>query len=408
MRLEIPGKFDTFRQRVSVRDVALSLLLVLAVVWPCWLVLAGEYTLDLNVYLAGGRAIRNGHALYGPDARVQLYGFTYPPFAALPFVLPSLLPVGATVVLMTLASLVGLGVVVELSDPGRMRRLYRHPSAAALMITVAMLACQPVRNTFTNGQINLVLAAMVMYDLLGARGGRSRGTLIGIATAIKLTPGLFIVYLLVRRRYREAANSVVAFIAVTGATWLVLPHDSQQFWTKNLYNGAGIGDISRPSNQSILGVTQRLVGASTATPIWAVLVLPVTVVGLAIAARVATAGQERFAVGIVGITSCLVSPVSWNHHWVWFVPVLAGLAAVADARGRPATLWTCGLAAFLVVITVFPQAELTRPTVVRLAVNNAYAVAAVVSLGLAATACSRRRSIPAVAAGEQSPAGGPV
>src|SRR5258706_8303767 len=37
---------------------------------------------------------------------------------------------------------------------------------------------------------------------------------------------------------------------------------------------------------------------------------------------------------LVGITSVLVSPISWDHHWVWLVPALAMLAALA-MKARP-------------------------------------------------------------------------
>src|SRR5581483_12201814 len=58
---------------------------------------------------------------------------------------------------------------------------------------------QPVRETLTFGQINLVLALLVLADLLvlAPRGSRLTGVGIGLAAAIKLTPAVFILYLLV-------------------------------------------------------------------------------------------------------------------------------------------------------------------------------------------------------------------
>jgi alpha-1,2-mannosyltransferase len=38
------------------------------------------------------------------------------------------------------------------------------------------------------------------------------------------------------------------------------------------------------------------------------------------------------------LTGLLVSPISWDHHWVWIVPVLV-LLADAAVRGRGAARW---------------------------------------------------------------------
>ena len=39
-----------------------------------------------------------------------------------------------------------------------------------------------------------------------------------------------------------------------------------------------------------------------------------------------------FAVGLVGLCTCLASPLSWTHHYVWILPL--GVA-VCSARGLP-------------------------------------------------------------------------
>src|SRR6185503_21371042 len=68
------------------------------------------------------------------------------------------------------------------------------------------LIFEPVRETITFGQVNTLLLTLVAGDmLLGvARGRRWAGVGIGLATAIKLTPGVFILYLLITRRWRPA------------------------------------------------------------------------------------------------------------------------------------------------------------------------------------------------------------
>jgi alpha-1,2-mannosyltransferase len=51
------------------------------------------------------------------------------------------------------------------------------------------------------------------------------------------------------------------------------------------------------------------------------------------------------------LTGLLVSPVSWDHHWVWLVPGLAVLADAA-ARARVAARWA-GVALAVALAAVF-------------------------------------------------------
>lgn len=55
------------------------------------------------------------------------------------------------------------------------------------------------------------------------------------------------------------------------------------------------------------------------------------VAGLWIARRAASAAR---GVLVVAFTGLLVSPISWSHHWVWCVPLLAVL--LAEGRMRTA------------------------------------------------------------------------
>ena len=77
------------------------------------------------------------------------------------------------------------------------------------------LATEPVQQTLALGQVNLLLMLLVVADLLTAGAltpgeGRTRwwhGLGIGIAAGVKLTPLIFIPYLLLIRRYRQAATA---------------------------------------------------------------------------------------------------------------------------------------------------------------------------------------------------------
>ena len=71
---------------------------------------------------------------------------------------------------------------------------------------------EPIRTTLGYGQVNTILMALVVVDLLPAPGERRRfpqGVLTGLAASIKLTPALFVVFdfLIGKRRRRSGRSS---------------------------------------------------------------------------------------------------------------------------------------------------------------------------------------------------------
>ncbi|GAA5156562.1 MULTISPECIES: glycosyltransferase 87 family protein [Amycolatopsis] len=74
---------------------------------------------------------------------------------------------------------------------------------------------EPVHSTFDFGQVNLLLMGLVTADVLLARR-RARGTGVGLAAAIKLTPLAFLLFFLVRRDHRALGTAIATFAGVTG------------------------------------------------------------------------------------------------------------------------------------------------------------------------------------------------
>lgn len=129
--------------------------------------------------------------------------------------------------------------------------------------------------------------------------------------------------------------AVATIAATVGMGWLVLPSDSRQYWTGTFYNSARIGDdLLHPTNQSLRGAMARLAGGHVtsaiapvigkAPPMWLWLLAAgcVVALGMVIAALLYRGGERLLAVTITGLTSAMVSPFAWTHHWVWFVPLV--------------------------------------------------------------------------------------
>ncbi|MGW1073869.1 glycosyltransferase 87 family protein [Streptomyces sp. NPDC002537] len=313
--------------------------------------------IDLLVYRAEGWTVRTGGDLYAMRATHAHLPTTYPPFAALLFT-PLTLP--ATAPLRALTTLVNLGLLLALVHLSL--RLTGRPSRAAVTLSAAALCvwCEPVWTTLRYGQVNLLLAVLVLWDLTraGDRGGRWAGVGIGIAAGIKLTPALFAVFLaatgLSRRpgpELRQAAVACAAFAGTAAVGALVLPYDSWRYWTDMLFAADRVGHAEDTANQSLRGVLARLLHTGDPGLWWAAAAAVTAVVGLAVAVRARLRGPEPTA-HAWGVLSCaatalLVSPVSWSHHWVWCVPMalLLGTEAVLAVGRRGAAWWAAAATA---------------------------------------------------------------
>jgi alpha-1,2-mannosyltransferase len=315
---------------------------------------------DFNIYYRALRWWADGHDVYSygqPDPVEGSLGFTYPPFAALLLRPLAEMPLGAAQTVFGAVSAAALTATVWwLTAPVAAR--YGYPSWFAVAVALPLVSwLEPVRETFTFGQINFVLIGLVVFDLLVAvpRGSRLAGVGIGLAAAIKLTPAVFVVYLLLTRRWRAAATAALTSVLATLAGAALLWHDTWLFWTDLLWRTERIGHSDRLENQSILGALARLSNGGPNTLVWMVLIGLVLGYGLARARRAATAGDQVTALTLTGLVGCLVSPVTWSHHLLWFAPALVVLVDVALDRGRASRQrWSlAALALVLYVTTVF-------------------------------------------------------
>jgi alpha-1,2-mannosyltransferase len=306
---------------------------------------------DLRIYYGAVVNWAHGGKLYDyavMDRYAGPLGFTYPPFAALLMYPMVWLGLGGTIAAMWIGSALALAamvawLVVPVADRHGWPRWY------ALGIAIPLATwLEPVRETITFGQINLLLAVLVLWDLLflTRRGSRFAGVGIGLAAAIKLTPAIFIVYLLVTRRFRAAAGAVVTAVLASLLAAAARLGDSWSYWTSVLWQTSRVGDVKKIPNQSLLGALSRLTDPVPAPRwLWLLLVLGVLGLGLTRAGRAHRAGDEVAGLTLAGLVGTLVSPVSWQHHLVWFIPAIVVLVDAGATRGLPRRGANLGLAA---------------------------------------------------------------
>jgi alpha-1,2-mannosyltransferase len=302
---------------------------------------------DLHVYRLGGKVVAQDAPAYNPRLAAPLYDwpgtglkFTYPPFAAMVFtvlVLPSWtlllkLSIAANIAALAVAIWATLGALGYRAGLARL--------GGTLLLAGALLWIEPVQRTLYLGQIELLLMALIMWDLGQPDRRWWKGAGVGIAAGIKLVPLIFILYLLLTRRFRQAAVAAGTFLATAVLGAIVLPANSRAWWLDGLFlKGSRTGFPAWEGNQSLQGLITRLSGSMAAgQPLWLVAACVTLIVGIASAAALDRAGHRAVGVLTCALTGLLVSPISWDHHWVWVAPAVTVLV-VYGIRARRSLRW---------------------------------------------------------------------
>ncbi|GAA0348845.1 glycosyltransferase 87 family protein [Actinoallomurus spadix] len=343
-------------ERRTKREIAMAvagLAIVVAAVGPLalhWLTNpADQRMVDLDVYRSGGQAVLRGAPVYDFLTQPpQLLPFTYPPFAVLLAIPLALLPWAAAQWVWAGLILFALTVTVRYAFRPLLQRF---PGWAPVLTGILVAVCaypMPLRDQFRFGQVDVFLMAMCVADCAAPRTRWPRGLLVGLATAIKLVPGVFIIYFLVMGRRREAVNAIAGAAVVSLGTFLLLPADSADYWFGALFDSERLGSNTATTNQSIRGMLLRAaLPDSVAAVLWLACAALIAWVGFRAARRTARAGDEIGAIAIIGLVQVLVSPVSWIHHLAWLVVVLGALTGTG--RRRKAFAFAVGVWLFYVL-----------------------------------------------------------
>ncbi|MCC7396397.1 MAG: DUF2029 domain-containing protein [Planctomycetes bacterium] len=352
---------------------------------------------ELPVYVRGGERMAAGETIYRRGSEDK--PFTYPPFAAVPFVPFAKLPadwqppawfvVNFAIVLALVRWLHGYA---RRELPG-----LAPPRLAWFWVLTLLLGGRHVLSVFTNQSHDLLILGLM--TLLAAAWLRSRTTAAlwaGLGAATKATPLLAIGLFVLRRRALAATLLLVVVAAATLLPdWLFPLRDGTPWWRAwyevNL-RGLEVGGAASADgawnahsvlNQSLSGTLTRLftpvvtpaasfvVGQQgevllVALPGWAfrvvALVAQLAVLGLitlgvlAAHRRVRAAADAKVAQGLVGLgevaaIACgmvLLSPQSSKSHFcVWLLPA-AYLAERLLRCGRDRVTWALVISALIV------------------------------------------------------------
>jgi alpha-1,2-mannosyltransferase len=297
----------------------------------CWLI-DWRLGVDSAVYRSGPLALLHGEPLYdemslSAEPSWARLPFTYPPTAALLFTPLAIFPTQVSWGVLGAAGVLGMAAVIKLCIGAVQERpSWLTTGRAATVLTLVLLLIEPVWRTIVLGQINLVLMALVVVDVLALRGKRGGGVLIGVAAAVKLTPLIFVPHLLLTGRRGDAVRATVTFVGLQGVLLLMVPHDFVRFWEHAVSDPARTGPVFWAGNQSLNGLVLRLThqapwSLTVALGIGAVLAIPCAMW----VRRLHRQERPVPAMLVTAFLGLLVSPVSWSHHWVWAVPLIVFL-----------------------------------------------------------------------------------
>jgi len=404
------------------------LILIVAVYAAAWFIfvrLPGDIVrspiagTDLSSYYTAGYLVRTGQAphLYdvGPGDTIlgdatggpyrqagdalgiaRQHYYIYPPFfalAAAPLSFASFSTARAAWLGMDLL-LLGLFLAIYLSWRRRDGTPAQGLELGLIAVTLG-LEFLPLIWALAIGQTSLLLLALLAGTLLLAKRGHdgAAGCLLGIATAIKLTPALAVIYFAVRGRGRLAAVAGGVFAAANLAAVATLGLQANLKFYLEIVPMMSRG-TSYFLNQSLAGTFGRLVGGGDVRQVAlesSALVGAFSLITggalVAITARtMLRPGRAGGAHGLprgltldleysaVLLLTLILSPISWSHHYVLAVIPLYSVVAAAGrwelpSRHRFAVAGAAGLAFLLIARK--PHYELFETGAWRLALSAA-------------------------------------
>ena len=318
-----------------------------------------SYPCDFEVYRLAGHSILHGDGIYDTLTSGCHLKFTYTPFAAVIFSLFSLLgPAGFAV--WTVLSLLALWRTVTLLVTSSGLSV-ANMSRNQLVTVLALLALplEPFVKTIWYGQVNVLLMWLIVESFFGP-AKRYNPVFSALAAAVKLTPAVFALFFMSVRGTRDRVVIVATGLVTVLLGFAFQSHQALNFWTKLLFNADRVGPTEYVYNQSLNGMLWRLFGDGGLRPVWLILVIAIFCSGFVVARSLWNLHQQVWALGVVALTTLLISPITWSHHYVLILIVLVALLQDANRRKASGALAVCIYAVMLAANVIFKLVPHTK------------------------------------------------
>ncbi|MFK7779362.1 MAG: glycosyltransferase family 87 protein [Gimesia sp.] len=258
-----------------------------------------------------------------------------------------------------LVSIVLLGLMVVLIVKGLELRLSVWSIIALLTL---LLVCDPLLQTLIQGQLNLLLAFLIVVAWRAEKSGKSfvSGICLGLATAVKIYPAYLFLYFLVRKDWRALSGGIVSFVLITLLTAAVFGIDAyRDYVTVVIPVVGGVSNTNNWGNSSLLAFWERLFVQSTPSiqplvdspvllkiSLWSSWII---VTMLAVIAtwktRTEKFSEQAFAITIVAML--LMAPTTWHHYFITLAFPVGLLLALYQPRSKKRWFVNIAIAALI-------------------------------------------------------------
>ena len=308
--------------------------LVTAVLWPLWNN-ANVLQTDFHYYYEAARRFSGGGPLYLASDDV-IAGFAYPPPAIVPFMALAKLPLGAALLLFTLASYAALLVAIRWWF-GCLRRdgiAIARPTESALMVIA--IALGPSYMNVMIGQVNaFVLASAVGFVWFATALPPFAAVLLASGIWLKIYPiALGAIGAWDFRSWKALAWTIVALIGIAIALLPLVPVSAYQAFISEVLPARIDKTAIHVTNQSLVAFLERFrysppeflywTGEEVKTVGGFARLLSGGVAGAMLITlwRSAQAGRgAKSAAGLIALIA-VVAPLGWGHTYVMVLPLV--------------------------------------------------------------------------------------
>lgn len=315
----------TVKKRLILEVVFASVALFLIAVFYQHVVAAkyGQFS-DLLGRLQNLRVLRATGNIYVP---FTTEAFTYPP-TAIGFFYPILaIPSKLLSLVWTVASLFALAAAIRVV----LSKFQSHSSLVAwrnaLCITVACtIFVTPLSECLYWGQVATFLLLLVTWGEFTASDSQS-GVVIGLATAFKLYPGIFLLAYILRRQWRRLLWSAGTICSLSIVTFLTWPQSTTWYFTHVVFGGEESSHFQNSgaviNNGSIVSVFERApFSFSSISVLYEVLLAGAVVTVAALSSHsLWKKGLRLTPLLALLFGGAIASPVAWDHYFS-FIPLL--------------------------------------------------------------------------------------
>jgi len=216
----------------------------------------------------------------------------------------------------------------------------------------AAVFCYPLMLQLQLANFNCLLGALLIGAFLAERRGygAAAGLMAGAAAAMKLVPGLLLVYFLLTRQWRSAIAMLAALAIINGAALALFGTDAFRTYAFEIVPIVERENLSSWLNASLPGFFMRMFAPDEAHRILPLFAAPglgrvlaaVSQLGaLATTAWVSFRRSRERAFAVACAAMMLIGPLTWAHSFLMLAVPVALLAARIPAGGGRTALLAC-------------------------------------------------------------------